>query len=221
MARPDLTELYQLLMDARYEFMGVGEFALAEIYRTVKERYPELCDDSYLCKTNCQSGHNHPEWMHRVRAALDQLKNRPGSGITKQARRHYWYIGGSAPAAGSADDPGFPEGRQVMRLHLRKERNRKAVRRKKQRVLATTGRLCCEVCTFDFRATYGDLGDGFAECHHRVPLAELTEEYRIRLSELAIVCANCHRMLHRRRNLKVEELRAVMHAQVITQPKQD
>ena len=74
MARPDLAELYQHFIETRFAFVGVGQFTLADIYRSVKEKYPALCDDSYLCSTNCKSGHNHPEWMHRVRAALDQSR---------------------------------------------------------------------------------------------------------------------------------------------------
>jgi 5-methylcytosine-specific restriction protein A len=56
---------------------------------------------------------------------------------------------------------------------------------------------------------YGDLGAGFAECHHKLPLA--AGERRTLLSDLAIVCANCHRMLHRRSPwLTVEELQEIL-----------
>ena len=59
------------------------------------------------------------------------------------------------------------------------------------------GALRCEGCGFDFAATYGELGHGFAECHHVVPLADLRAGSRTRLSDLVILCANCHRMIHR------------------------
>ena len=112
---------------------------------------------------------------------------------------------------------GFEEGRVKYHLHRRKERNREAVRRKKESVLARTGSLACEACGFEFSRVYGPLGDGFAECHHRVPLAALEELRRTRLSELAIVCANCHRMLHRRPAYTVEQLRAVVQGRCILQ----
>jgi hypothetical protein len=56
----------------------------------------------------------------------------------------------------------------------------------------------------------GDLGDGFAECHHRLPFSQLKGATDTRLEDLAILCANCHRVLHRRRGwgLSVEQLRA-------------
>jgi hypothetical protein len=60
-------------------------------------------------------------------------------------------------------------------------------------------RLICEVpnCGFDFHAKYGELGIGFAEVHHNKPLSEAPSTGRVvRLADLAIVCANCHRMVH-------------------------
>ena len=105
----------------------------------------------------------------------------------------------------------FPEGRVLTRLHKERERDRNAVRRKKAKVLAAVGKLMCEVCDFDFASHYGPLGAGFAECHHKVPLADLAEGHSTRLSDLAIVCANCHRMLHRIRPvLSTIELRIVV-----------
>lgn len=157
--------------------------------------------------------------MHRVRAALDQLKNKPDSGVKKLEQRHYWLLGSQAFATETTDEV-FTEGKEVLALHRRKERNRKAVQRKKQRTLEATGSLRCEACDFDFQLVYGDLGYGFAECHHRIPLANLKEEYRIKLSELAIVCANCHRMLHKRQNLTVEDLRSIIQTHTCVHPKQ-
>ena len=62
----------------------------------------------------------------------------------------------------------------------------------------------CMVCRFDFELTYGELGRGYIECHHLNPLSERaeadwTDELVTRLDDVAVVCANCHRMLHRQR----------------------
>ena len=114
------------------------------------------------------------------------------------------------PGSSANTDKGFLEGRELLCLHRRKERNRKAVISKKKHVLAKKGKLLCEVCDFDFADTYGQLGAGFAECHHRVPLGQLRKEQRIRLTDLAIVCANCHRMLHRPSWHSVESLRQLV-----------
>jgi len=45
----------------------------------------------------------------------------------------------------------------------------------------------------------GELGYGFAAGHHTVPMSESAADHRTRLTDLAIVCANCHRMIHRGR----------------------
>jgi ribosomal protein L44E len=74
-----------------------------------------------------------------------------------------------------------------------------------------TGRLQCEVCGFDFESVYGELGSGFAECHHTKPLADLRAAETTKVADLAIVCANCHRMIHRRRPwLSLDQLKGVI-----------
>jgi 5-methylcytosine-specific restriction enzyme A len=89
------------------------------------------------------------------------------------------------------------EGRLLFRRHRVRERDRRLVDRKKQRALHELGRLLCEVCGFDFERSYGKHGQGYIECHHLVPLAKAGTVTRTRLADLALVCANCHRMLHR------------------------
>ena len=104
----------------------------------------------------------------------------------------------------------FREGQRKLRIHHDIERNPKAVRQKKALVLAETGSLKCEACGFDFFETYGEIGNGFAECHHRTPICTLSEESTITLDQLAIVCSNCHRMLHRPPYLTTEQLRDLL-----------
>jgi 5-methylcytosine-specific restriction protein A len=112
-------------------------------------------------------------------------------------------------AADEADLDEAAEGKVLTRLHKIRERNREIVQRKKENVLQQNGRLACEVCNFDFTARYGDLGKGFIECHHTLPLSLLKPRGTTKLTDLALVCANCHRMLHRGlRWLSVVELRA-------------
>lgn len=74
MAREDIQKLYRELVDGKFLFMQSGLYDLDTIYQSVKNQYPDLCDDSYLCIDNCSNGHNTPEWEHAVRKALDRLK---------------------------------------------------------------------------------------------------------------------------------------------------
>lgn len=112
----------------------------------------------------------------------------------------------------NTNDEEFAEGKILTILHMRKERNRKAVEQKKKRVLQETGKLECEVCGFDFFKVYGSLGYGFAECHHTFPVYRLTPDHKTRLEDLAILCSNCHRMIHKDSHhiYTVQELRRVV-----------
>ncbi|MGC5001176.1 HNH endonuclease [Streptomyces sp. DT203] len=95
------------------------------------------------------------------------------------------------------DDSSAPEGRLLTRRHKIRERDNGLRKRKIDAVLRQGHGLACEACGFDFEATYGPRGAGYIECHHVVPLHEAGEG-RTKLSDLALICANCHRMIHRR-----------------------
>jgi len=104
---------------------------------------------------------------------------------------------GDAPSTPVEDEAEVREGRLIYRLHRDRERNASLANKKKRRALDADGHLRCEVCQFDFASKYGSLGAGYIEAHHVVPLAQGAEDRRTKLSDLALVCANCHRMLHR------------------------
>lgn len=95
---------------------------------------------------------------------------------------------------------GFPEGKLKERLHVARERNRELVRQAKLLALTRNGCLKCACCGFDFFAVYGEVGRGFIEAHHSKPVSSLHEDgEETKIEDLALVCSNCHRMLHRRR----------------------
>ena len=109
------------------------------------------------------------------------------------------------------EDEEAEEGKLLIALHKRRERNASFARKKKENVLRASGSLSCEVCGFDFQAKYGLLGQGFAECHHEVPISNLAHKGKTKMSDLRVVCANCHRMLHRGRPWPtIESLRAIL-----------
>lgn len=101
----------------------------------------------------------------------------------------------------------FFEGRLLYRMHRIRERNKRLVEQVKNSALIN-GDLKCSVCKFDFEKAYGDLGKGYIECHHTIPVSDYKGKTQVNPKDLALVCSNCHRMLHRRRPwLKPEELR--------------
>lgn len=84
------------------------------------------------------------------------------------------------------------EGRRRLVLHLQRERSRTVVRNKKKQ----TESLDCEVCGFSFSRAYGRAASDYCEVHHLLPLSEVEGPTRTRMEDLAILCANCHRVVH-------------------------
>lgn len=91
------------------------------------------------------------------------------------------------------------ESRILTRVHAVRERNQTIVRLKKEKFQDENGRLYCEACDFDFAWRYPKHGDGYIECHHIKPLSELRPGEKTALNDLALLCSNCHRMVHYRR----------------------
>lgn len=103
------------------------------------------------------------------------------------------------------------EGKVIYKLHKLRERDSKINKRKKELYYKKFGKLNCEVCDFDFYKVYGEIGKGFIEAHHRVPLSDLDGESKTELKDLALVCSNCHRMLHREIDtLSTQELKNII-----------
>ena len=98
-----------------------------------------------------------------------------------------------------ADESEFPEGKEVERMHKQRERNALVVTVAKRSFKEKHRHLFCQICGFDFEKTYGELGSDFIEAHHTVPIGVVRGIHRTKPSDIAIICPNCHRMLHRRR----------------------
>lgn len=102
------------------------------------------------------------------------------------------------PPEALADEVSSLEGEERRRMIRHRYREARLRQAKIDAVLSATGSLRCEVvsCGFDFRATYGVLGATYAHVHHLLPLAAHVPTRR-GIGDLAIVCANCHAMIHR------------------------
>jgi hypothetical protein len=92
------------------------------------------------------------------------------------------------------------EGQRRERFVLHRRREDAARRAKLEWFRQKHGRVFCEVrhCEFDFADVYGkDLGKDFAQVHHLKPLSRAGGPVVTKLRDLAIVCPNCHAMIHR------------------------
>ncbi|HEY2048588.1 MAG TPA: HNH endonuclease [Caulobacteraceae bacterium] len=165
---------------------------------------------------------------------LDPNQKRPGSGGEGETQRAVWaefhadqaglheiaetirrvvdLPPGEAPPDYDPDEISeAAEGRVFTRLHRYRERNRRLVDQRKQDARKATGTLACEACGFDFAKTYGARGDGYIEAHHTKPVSTLAENATTRLDDLALLCSNCHRMIHAAQPwLDLKQLRALL-----------
>jgi predicted HNH restriction endonuclease len=111
------------------------------------------------------------------------------------------------------DESDFPEGKERFRQHRHLERDGKIPRKAKAMRIAETGKLECDACGLDFFLTYDVLGKGFIEAHHTKPVSILGGKEKTKISDLALVCSNCHRMLHRgKKLLSVDALKKIIDA---------
>lgn len=131
--------------------------------------------------------------------------------LTEVQFRNLINLGESSVIIDNDEEFEFPEGRVKERLHKSKERNPALRKKAIQLFIKKHGKIFCEVCNFDYEQKYGDLGSGFIEAHHTIPISELTPESVSNTKDIAMVCSNCHKMLHKRRPwLKVNELKQIL-----------
>ncbi|MBI4333024.1 MAG: HNH endonuclease [Chloroflexi bacterium] len=108
----------------------------------------------------------------------------------------------------------FEEGRRRLVKHARLEkvRNPALVLQAKRLFKSIHGTLTCQVCDFNFEAAYGDRGRDYIEGHHTIPISKIEQVTNLTVDDIAMVCSNCHRMLHRPPWISVEELRTAINA---------
>ncbi len=91
-------------------------------------------------------------------------------------------------------DQELPEGRLLTALHLRRERHPKV-----RKMLLEARRVAgfrCEMCELSRFELDPSLQEAMFEAHHLLPLANAGER-KTRLADLALLCACCHRLIHR------------------------
>ncbi|MDR6901501.1 HNH endonuclease [Rhizobium miluonense] len=115
-----------------------------------------------------------------------------------EVRRIAAAIKAGVATAGSEElpevDQELPEGRLLTALHIRRERNSKV-----RKLLLDDRRrlgLRCEVCDLSRPDLDISMQEAMFEAHHLIPLAEAGQR-KTRLADLALLCACCHRLLHR------------------------
>ena len=111
------------------------------------------------------------------------------------------HLGGSEAVVDASGASSAREGKRQEYLARSRYRERTLRDAKIARAIAAAPdrKLRCEVpgCSFCFEDIYGDVGRNYAHVHHLDALAAAPGEVTTTLDDLAIVCANCHAMIHK------------------------
>lgn len=104
-----------------------------------------------------------------------------------------------SPDSSPAPKPAIPrsteqeEGKHVKREHIVISRNREA-----RRLCIQHYGCVCAACEVSMSSTYGELGEGFIEVHHRKPIHLFDESHIVDpVDDLIPLCPNCHSMIHK------------------------
>lgn len=97
-------------------------------------------------------------------------------------------------------DQSWTEGNIRVVTHKRRERSTAAIKAKKSQFKAEHGKLFCEQCNLDPVAHYGtEQAESCIEVHHRdTQVQHMTAGHGTTLAALQCLCANCHRLEHKR-----------------------
>lgn len=135
-----------------------------------------------------------PEEVHRIAAAIKLGITTVGSERLPEVEQE------------------LSEGCLLTALHVRRERNPKV--RKLLLGDRLPAGLHCEICGLSRLDLESSMQEAMFEAHHLVPLAEAGEG-KTRLSDLVLLCACCHRLIHRAmamrsRWISIDEAQAII-----------
>ncbi len=113
----------------------------------------------------------------------------------------------SLPETNLENDVVGKEGRILTRLHSYRERDRGLVSKAKRLFKKEHGVVFCECCGIILSSWYGARAEDRIQAHHRTPVEELLPDNPTTAADLAMVCPNCHDIIHARRPwMSVEQL---------------
>lgn len=132
-------------------------------------------------------------------------------GLTNAGSAHTLVEAEAKPEV-DAEEISGKEGRILTRLHVYKERDRKFARQVRDHYRrANGGKLVCEACGTVPVDRYGEAGDRSMEAHHKVPIEQLQPDSVTPVTEMAMVCATCHRVIHSAKPcLTIDQVRALI-----------
>jgi hypothetical protein len=180
-----------------------------EDIKALRDRSPELAEAVAEHAAEVAKGVN----SKSIRATADRLIAVKSDlfGLTNAGSAHALVAAEARPEVEAEAITG-KEGRILTRLHVYKERDRKFAKQVRDHYRhANGGKLKCETCGIVPVDVYGDAGDRSIEAHHKVPIEELQPDSITPVTEMAMVCATCHRVIHSEKPcLTIEQVKALL-----------
>jgi len=197
---PELLHLCQLINKVNEICYNIGLYKYPVI-RTPNSVYMKLCNflrlDPNYNGVGLSKGSKLEEEVWENFSGDSEFLFKVETSIVKIVQNYDKYTGNKRQSIKNDHENGIREGSLLFHVHKSYERAHKITVEKKSEALAKSGKLECEICGFCFEDVYGEMGKGYIECHHIIPLSRYGQEKLTKLDDLILVCANCHRMLHR------------------------
>lgn len=202
-----------LALDLYFQFgildhSNIAVRELSTLLRTFELHSPTLRDDNFRSPSSvalklANLANHDPDFKGKTTngSILDGQVYAEWADRKEELRRTAEAIAKAASVPGSGaqefeEEFEAPEGRLLTSQYFKRERNQALRTKKIQQAVTSNAGIRCEVCLFDFGATYGSRGVGYIECHHVTPL-HVSGEVTTKLADLVLLCSNCHRMIHR------------------------
>lgn len=182
----------------------------------LKQRYRVKLEYLYTCLTNplflCDLegtlvDQEDPLIIKGIQASTYPISKTSFDLITAMLQEHQSLADGASLDA--AEEQEYAEGKQYYKQHVMRERNPKLMKEAKALFIREHGRLYCEVCNSNFEEHYGDRGKDFIEGHHTKYVSELAPDEKTKPTDIVMLCPNCHRMIHRKPRVSIEDLKAL------------
>ena len=185
----------------------------------IRSYNPELAQlvenhfDEIMKGQNSSSIRHAADTMIRLKSRLFGLSNEASAiALIEAAKLPEVEEEGEEVEKGEEEDIVGREGNILTRMHVYRERDRTFARKVREHYRRLgNGKLICEVCGLDPTSIYGQSGDRSIEGHHTVPIKELQPDSETTVDEMAMVCANCHRVIHSKKPcLSIDEVRQLI-----------
>lgn len=163
---------------------------LTELAVTMSLRFQSSADRLRLNR----AGRLNPMSLYHMRQLTDE---------SAALLNYTWYDGRESVDAVEQVEIGkdtflYAEGKPIVQTRTLRQRSAKLTNEAKSRYYEEHGELRCQICGMNFEEVYGELGEGYIEAHHPDPVSEMDGEQFVDVDGIVLLCANCHRMVHRK-----------------------